>query len=231
MKLRDKTTGKFVRYIQDVSCVFCQKIFHPRFLSIKYCSRKCMGMAMRKPEAICLSCQKSFIAKRTVSKFGVRKTVFCSRQCYGKSLIKNDAKNLKVKFSRHGSKLCFVCNRMFTVQLFRLKKAKTCSHSCSVRSRNQIDHYNWQGGKTPVNKRLRGQFEYKQWRIAVFKRDKYSCTSCGASGVYIEADHIKPFAYFPELRYEISNGRTLCQPCHKLTDSWGVKAKQNYVKL
>jgi 5-methylcytosine-specific restriction endonuclease McrA len=33
----------------------------------------------------------------------------------------------------------------------------------------------------------------------------------------LEADHIKPWAYFPSLRFELSNGRTLCRPCHDKT--------------
>jgi len=59
-------------------------------------------------------------------------------------------------------------------------------------------------------------FEYKLWRTAVFERDKYTCVWCGHKG-YVEADHIKPFALFPELRFAIDNGRTLCRPCHVTT--------------
>lgn len=56
--------------------------------------------------------------------------------------------------------------------------------------------------------------EYKQWRTAVFERDNYTCQTCGARGVKVNAHHKKPYAYFPELRYELENGITLCVPCH-----------------
>ena len=58
--------------------------------------------------------------------------------------------------------------------------------------------------------------EYKQWRKAVFERDNYTCLNCKRKGVRINAHHIKQYAYYPELRYEIGNGVTLCVPCHKL---------------
>lgn len=57
--------------------------------------------------------------------------------------------------------------------------------------------------------------EYKLWRKAVFERDGYTCQMCGARGVKINAHHIKPYAYFPELRYALDNGVTLCEKCHK----------------
>lgn len=41
--------------------------------------------------------------------------------------------------------------------------------------------------------------------------------------VDLQADHIKPFAMYPELRFDVDNGRTMCIPCHKLTDTYGGK--------
>ena|ERR1700727_3714584 len=79
----------------------------------------------------------------------------------------------------------------------------------------------WQGGKTAENARIRASFEYKMWREAVFKRDNYQCVVGGkAHGHKLHADHIKPFALFPELRFDVQNGRTLCVECHKKTDTY-----------
>lgn len=80
----------------------------------------------------------------------------------------------------------------------------------------------WKGGLTSVNKKIRDSLEYKIWRRAVFERDNWTCIWCGKKDKTIQADHIKPFAMFPELRLAIDNGRTLCRDCHKTTDTWGV---------
>ena len=74
---------------------------------------------------------------------------------------------------------------------------------------------------TALSKRIRNSLEYRLWRQAVFQRDNYTCVFCGKHGGDLNADHIKPFALFPELRFAIDNGRTLCVPCHKLTDTFG----------
>jgi HNH endonuclease/NUMOD3 motif len=79
----------------------------------------------------------------------------------------------------------------------------------------------WQGGKTKENAAIRNSLEYRLWREAVFKRDGYACIIGGKThGHKLHADHIKPFALFPELRFDINNGRTLCEECHKKTDTY-----------
>lgn len=78
----------------------------------------------------------------------------------------------------------------------------------------------WRGGITTKNAAIRSSFEYKQWRAEVFNRDDFTCQVCRVRGVQLHVDHIKPFALFPELRFDIGNGRTLCVPCHKATPTF-----------
>ena len=97
--------------------------------------------------------------------------------------------------------------------------------------RNKIDnrlrrgegHYNWKGGISKERHLAMGRQEYKQWRSDVFKRDNWTCQTCQARGIYLEAHHIKPWGTYPELRYELSNGVTLCLSCHKLAFSYKNK--------
>lgn len=57
--------------------------------------------------------------------------------------------------------------------------------------------------------------EYKAWRASVFERDRFKCQICGRVGGVLNAHHIKEFSKYPELRYEVNNGITLCEDCHK----------------
>ena len=82
-------------------------------------------------------------------------------------------------------------------------------------------HWNWQGGKTNESRRIRNSFEIKEWRKAVFARDNWTCQMCNVrGGVVLHADHIKSFAHYPELRFELANGRTLCITCHRETPTY-----------
>lgn len=87
---------------------------------------------------------------------------------------------------------------------------------------------------TPIHQIIRTCTEYKLWRKAVFERDNYTCIWCGVRNVkglklVLNADHIKPFADYPELRFAIDNGRTLCIDCHKTTDTYARRSRQRVV--
>jgi len=111
------------------------------------------------------------------------------------------------------------------------QKGHTVSKGRKFPERSGANHKWWKGGITPVNQKIRSSSEYADWRTQVFKRDDYTCQECGSRGYKLNADHIKPFAYYPELRLAIDNGRTLCVPCHKKTETFGIKGVRNYEKV
>lgn len=82
----------------------------------------------------------------------------------------------------------------------------------------------WQGGITPKNAAIRNSLEMKAWRLAVFERDDFTCKGCGVRGGKLHAHHILAFSKFPEHRFDVDNGLTLCPPCHRKTDNYAGKA-------
>ena len=84
-----------------------------------------------------------------------------------------------------------------------------------IRVRQGPDHPNWRGGR-PWERFASDQ--YRAWRLAVLQRDKYICQECGRQCKPRErglaAHHIQPYATYPDLRYDVNNGRTLCRACH-----------------
>jgi 5-methylcytosine-specific restriction endonuclease McrA len=110
--------------------------------------------------------------------------------------------------------------RRGSTQTEKSKEKNRIAHLGKVTMQGE-NHYNWKGGITPLRKKLYFGKEYKKWRKNVFERDNYTCQECGTIGGKLNADHINPWAFFPKLRFELSNGRTLCINCHRKTKTWG----------
>lgn len=96
----------------------------------------------------------------------------------------------------------------------------------STRVRRGKDSHLWKGGVTSLHNQIRKSAEYRAWRRMVYERDNYTCVECGKRSkrgkrITLNADHIKPFSLYPELRFEVANGRTLCVLCHKRTETYG----------
>jgi 5-methylcytosine-specific restriction endonuclease McrA len=89
----------------------------------------------------------------------------------------------------------------------------------------------WKGGVTPIHEAIRKSPEYKEWRLAVFTRDGFKCVICGSgrSGD-LQADHIKPFCLYIDLRFDINNGRTLCKACH-IAHGWNYFKEVKHKKI
>jgi 5-methylcytosine-specific restriction endonuclease McrA len=129
---------------------------------------------------------------------------------------------------------CAMCGSDFYACPSRAAKAKCCSQFCGVAYRRQHEYriarkeqslgsrsHFWRGGITLTNKIERESAEAHAWRAAVFHRDGFTCCLCGRHGVKLHADHIVPFSVSRELRWVVSNGRTLCVSCHRATPTYG----------
>lgn len=56
-------------------------------------------------------------------------------------------------------------------------------------------------------------YMFARWKRAVYKRDHRTCQKC-QSKEKLRAHHILSWKDYPELRFELSNGITLCKSCH-----------------
>jgi hypothetical protein len=171
----------------------------------------------------CLTCFKEFYALRKDIKIG--KGIYCSKKCYWISKKGKDTWNKGITGYKSPAISSALKSRIISDEW---KEKMRLSHiGIFIGEHNPM----WKGGITSLNQAVRNSAEYKFWRESVFKRDLYTCQICGirsqaGQSVTLHADHIKPFAYFIDLRFELANGRTLCRDCHKLTDIYGGRAKR-----
>jgi len=104
--------------------------------------------------------------------------------------------------------------------------------------KNNVRYENGKKGGRPTDKtkeqidelqRLRHSQQYIRWRDSVYERDCYTCTRCGTKED-IQAHHIKSFDEYPELRFSVENGITLCRSCHTKIHKEITKANQVLTK-
>lgn len=196
----------------EKDCLGCGKkmFLSPWEIKRKFCSHRCdkdlrIKNRVEKLTKLCDVCGATFIAGRTTFRF-------CSAVCRGK--------NLSVKF-----------------------KGRPCYRPKDSYVKGAA-HPAWKGGKASsiqeLREKCRSLQEYKDWHSAVLRRDGWKCVLCGHDR-NLEVDHIISFKKIvtkfqltdtvmalacAEL-WDLDNGRTLCQPCHKKTPNYGRKKDAN----
>lgn len=197
----------------------------------------------------CKFCEDPVIKKPTESrKTWEERTAFCSRLCadtwkIGKKMSPRTKPPLcreKSPLWKGGKPKCKDCGNETAA------RTATYCVKCYRKNHMQGSESNaWNGGGiTPLNQALRTCKKYSQWRAAVLKRDEYKCTECGEGGPF-HVDHIKAFAKIirefnlqsvadglkcDEL-WNVENGKTLCIPCHKETDTFCQRVSLQTIQL
>ncbi len=185
------------------------------YKQVRFCSVECQRKGTAHKNLICKRCARVFYPKS-----GHLKAQFCSGDCWHKYKTINriglrtgipHSEEDKLKMSQ-AQKKRYESSSVWNKGLKGYKSGE--QHWTWGKKRPEISgnkNPRWKGG---VAKDRRLNSEYTVWRTHVFSRDNYTCQICDAYGGCLQADHIKSYADYPELRYEVSNGRTLCMACH-----------------
>ena len=124
---------------------------------------------------------------------------------------------------------CLGCGATQLVPPSIAKRRKFCSWECRQKNMPPPNagggewmqgegNPNWKGGKPTAGGRPKYTKENNRWRRVVYRRDSRTCQECGfkAEGPgQLNAHHIKPWAKFPDDRFDVDNGVTLCLKCHR----------------
>lgn len=139
---------------------------------------------------------------RRVASIKAAKDVFCSMQCaakykVGKDYLSPEARERTAAAHRGG------------------KKTAECREKMQVAATGERNSQ-YKNGKYVGRHR---ENYLRDWKQAVISANEPKCKVCGANDVPLDTDHIKPYAWFPELRLNVSNGQLLCKQCHRKKSS------------
>jgi len=107
------------------------------------------------------------------------------------------------------------CGNISKIRFGDFKRGYRC-RKCSIEKVFGKNHYNYNPNLTDEERKIKRNYpEYKQWIKDIYKKNDYTCQCCFQRGVYLNAHHIQNYSSYKDLRLAVSNGITLCAPCHQ----------------
>lgn len=174
-------------------------------------------------ERTCKRCHSIF--KTWQARIRQGKGLFCSQKCAVAFHMENETGGYKTLF-QNGHKQLNTGTTHFTSERMKgrklsadhIQKIKNSLTGRPQENRRGPNNPRWKGGITEVNKKERTTLDFINWRREVFSRDDWTCQVCNQKGGRLHAHHIRMFSKYPALRFDVSNGVTVCKKCHRLTD-------------
>lgn len=170
------------------------------------CSRECSNIARKKAHnKICKFCGVEYHSIRG----NKPSQVFCSTKCRGQQKSKDNSFLIN----------CIECGIEFKTHRYRKEGGrKYCSRKCMGKGQSKLPIRHRLGVENPkYNPLIHGveKDRLDKWGKDIKRRDNYTCKMCGEQNKrLLEAHHIKLKSEFPELRFNLDNGITLCLTCH-----------------
>ncbi|MDK0569621.1 HNH endonuclease signature motif containing protein [Clostridium perfringens] len=235
-------------------CETCKKEFRTINIKTKFCSVQCKPQCQNKKIIVkCSTCGKE--KKVNMFRFKNNKDFYCSEKCKNMGYSKKYSGKNSHKYSRITVN-CSICNKEITRNKYEINKPKYnfCSFECKAKGIKKF----YSGENSPMYGRerleLRGEknpnynpnktreqrqkdrklLENTNWIKDILKRDKYICKCCGKKGNNMVAHHLDGYNWCKEKRYDIHNGVTLCQKCHKEFHSYygyGNNTREQYYEF
>jgi 5-methylcytosine-specific restriction endonuclease McrA len=143
---------------------------------------------------------------------------FCSYACKAKWRMKHWRGDKNPKWTGGvREKVCQYCGKTFAQHRRRaisvFAKQKFCSKKCADKGGLRYfgpDNAKWTGNP----RRKHRKSKHGAWARVVISPDGAKCQVCRVQGVELHAHHIKSYKEHPELRWDLSNGVTVCHSCH-----------------
>ena len=121
------------------------------------------------------------------------------------------------------------CGEIFEARFRDFKRSQfrcsKCGHKMASKKMRGENNPNYNPNLTDEDREERRKLlKNKEWRNKVFERDNYICKCCGKKGGSLNAHHLNGYHWDKEHRFDVSNGVTLCDKCHKnFHDIYGRK--------
>lgn len=186
---------------------------------MKYKRRNSKGIFISNKKAKAKS--KCNTCGKTIYDYKYRKRKYCNKTCAYKSFeIRYKGINNHFYGSKHTEE-----TKQKIIEYNTGRKRTPESIEKFVKKISGKKHYKWIKDRTKISSRDRNN-KSKTWAKQIKKKYNYICCICHKKGGELNSHHIKSWKEYPDVRYNLDNGITLCTDCHRWVHNINVMNMQ-----